>query len=154
MPGETIVLDANLLVLLVVGTASLSYITRHKRLRAYTERDFTLLANMLASVPGVILTPNTVTEASNLIGYIDEPARSRIYTVLRKILTTTDEIYYASKQAAEHTAFLRLGITDAVLLNIAAPRQILLTTDLDLYLAAARQGHIAINFNHLMEANR
>ena len=29
-----------------------------------------------------------------------------------------------------------------------------MTADLDLYLAAARQGQAAVNFNHLIEANR
>ena len=37
MPAEAVVLDANLLVLFIVGTVSPSLIPRHKRLPAYTE---------------------------------------------------------------------------------------------------------------------
>jgi hypothetical protein len=154
MPANPVVLDANLLVLLVVGTASRSYIVKHKRLQAYTEKDFRLLLDILSAAPRIIVTPNTVTETSNLVVQIAEPARSRIYAVFRALLTVTDEIYVASKQAAEHAAFPRLGVTDAALLNIVTSRHTLLTADLDVYLEAARHGHTAINFNHHIEANR
>jgi hypothetical protein len=79
-----------------------------------------------------------VTEASNLLGYIDDPIRSRIYTVFRNFLADTDEIYSESKRAAQHKAFVRLGVTDAVLLNVGTSRHIILTADLDLYLTATR----------------
>jgi hypothetical protein len=43
-----VLLDANLLVLWVVGRASRDYIGRHKRLRAYDLADFDSLMRMLA----------------------------------------------------------------------------------------------------------
>jgi hypothetical protein len=153
MPANAIVLDANLLVLFAVGTASRSYIARHKRLRAYTERDFVLLCDMLATASRIIVTPNTVTETSNLVRQIQEPARSHISKVLGALLTVADEIYVESKQAAEHTAFPRLGVTDAVLLNILTENHVLLTSDLDLYLEAVRNGPAAMNFTHYIAAN-
>jgi hypothetical protein len=154
MPANAIVLDANLLVLLIVGAASRSYIARHKRLRAYAARDFALLTDMLSAAPRIILTPNTVTEASNLSGQIAEPARSHIFAVFRALLPTADEIYVESTKAANHMAFTRLGVADAALLSIMAENRTLVTADLDLYLEAARHGYAAINFNHLIEANR
>jgi hypothetical protein len=42
-PGQTLILDTNLLVLLVVGMTSRAYISRHKRLRAFLESDFDVL---------------------------------------------------------------------------------------------------------------
>ena len=78
MPANAVILDSNLLVLLVVGTTSRSYIGKHKRLRAYTDRDFVLLLEVLSAAQRIIVTPNTVTETSNLAGQIAEPARSRI----------------------------------------------------------------------------
>jgi hypothetical protein len=39
MPANAVVLDANLLVLLVVGIASPSYILKHKRTRADSAHD-------------------------------------------------------------------------------------------------------------------
>jgi hypothetical protein len=154
MPANAVVLDANLLVLFMVGTASVSYIARHKRLRAYTARDYDLLVKLLASAPTVCVTPNTVTEASNLARQIDDPARTEISDVLRRFLGEAHEIYVASLRAADAAIFVRLGITDAGLLDSDFADHVLVTADLDLYLEATRQGREAMNFNHHIEASR
>ncbi len=82
MPGKTVILDANLMVLLVVGTASRSYIAKHKKLKAYKEGDFTLLVDFLSRESRVIVTPNTVAETSNVAGNIPQPMRTDIYKAL------------------------------------------------------------------------
>lgn len=148
MNGTSLVLDSNLLLLLVVGTAATSYIPRHKRLRAYTESDFDLLIELIASAPRVLVTPNTLTETSNLAGYIEEPARTEIYEVLRALIHATEEEYVESRRAVTRSEFVRLGLTDAALLSTGESRA-LLTADLDLYLSAIAVGHDAVNFNHL-----
>lgn len=101
-----------------------------------------------------MVTPNTITEASNRVGHIDGPARAKIFNVFRALLQKMTEVYARSSQAAENAAFLRLGITDSVLLQEEFAGHVLLTADLDLYLEAARNGRKAINFNHYIEANR
>ncbi len=154
MPVNAVILDANLLVLLVVGLYSRPYIARHKRLAACSEKDFDLLSAYVASASRLIVTPNTVTETSNLAGQTSEPARGKILMMLGRLLQTTEEVYVDSKFAAEHPAFPRLGLTDSVLLNVADEGRTLLTADLDLYLAALRHGQSAVNFNHYIEANR
>ncbi len=154
MPADTVILDANLLVLLVVGTASRSYIAKHKNLQAYTEKDFVLLVDFLSRASRIIVTPNTITETSNVAGQIGQPMRAFIYEAFRVLLENMGETYIESHRAAGDAIFLRLGITDAALLNIVTKDQILLTADLDLYLEAARRGHQTINFNHYIEANR
>ena len=65
MQAKVIVLDANLLLLLVVGLTSRAYISKHKRLQGYEELDFDLLICLIGSA-NVIVTPNTLTETSNL----------------------------------------------------------------------------------------
>lgn len=154
MPGKTVILDANLMVLLVVGTASRSYIAKHKKLKAYGEEDFTLLVDFLSRESRVIVTPNTVAETSNIAGSIPQPMRTDIYKALRNLLSDMHETYIGSHRAASDPIFSRLGITDAALLNIVTTDHILLTADLDLYLEATRRGHRAVNFNHHIEANR
>lgn len=148
MAATAIVLDTNLLVLLVVGLASPDYVLQHKRLRAYSQSDFTLLKELISAAPVIIVTPNTLTEASNLLRQIPEPARTHIALTFRAILELTEEHYVESRQAAERKEFVRLGLTDAVLLNTTAEAHVLLTADLDLYLAAVNDGRSAVNFNH------
>ena len=146
----TIVVDANLLLLWIVGLASPDYIRKHKRLQAYTDEDFTILLNILSRARRIILTPNTLTETSNLAGYISEPARTEILCVLAALIKAaeTEERFIDSMTAAARPEFFRLGLTDSALLHLAAEPHTLLTADVGLYLAALRRGLNAENFNH------
>ena len=154
MPPKAVALDANLLILLIVGLASETYIAQHKRLKAFTTADFHLLRDFIDSARGIVVSPNTLTEASNLIGQIAEPALSDIRGVFRRILAKATETTVPSRKAADDTAFLRLGLTDAVLLDETFQDLTLLTTDFDLYSEASKRGRTAVNFNYLIEANR
>jgi len=149
--GRGLILDTNLLLLLVVGTASKKYISRHKRLRAYSEMDFDLLIRIISDAPAILVTPNTLTETSNLIGHIDEQARTKIFMVFCDFIRSADEHYCESRQAIARKEFVRLGLTNSVLLHEATDSFILLTADLKLYLAAAKEGYLVQNFNHLRE---
>jgi hypothetical protein len=145
----SLVLDSHLLLLLVVGSASREYIAKHRRLREYTEDDFVLLSNLVSSAKNVFVTPNTLTEASNLAGYIADPAREEIYEVFAALIQSTEERYQESNTASQLKEFTRLGLTDAALLQVTGTSHTLLTADLDLYVAASARGAPAVNFNHL-----
>ena len=145
-------MDTNLLLLLVVGSASREYISKHKRLRAYSERDFDLLIELISPAPSILVTPNTLTETSNLIGYIADPARTRILNVFCDFIRAFDEHYCQSRQAISRKEFIRLGLTDSVLLHETIDSFFLLTADLNLYLAALNEGYPVANFNHFRDA--
>lgn len=151
MKSAALILDASLLVLFVVGTTSRGLIERHKRLKAFTVEDFDLLCRLIAGAPQVVVTPNILTEASNLLRQIEEPARSRILETFRQVVLTSDEEYLASRNAVGVNEFLRLGLTDSASLEVVRDTRSLLTTDLDLYLSAVARGRVALNFNHLRE---
>ena len=52
--------------------------------------------------------------------------------------------------ASRNASFKRLGLTDAVLLEVVSAETPLLTVDLDLYVAAlAKAPNAAFNFRHL-----
>ena len=149
MPANPLVIDSNLLVLLVVGRASPKFIAMHKKLKQYTVADFDLLLRIVRPAPEVLVTPNTLAEASNLLGYIDEPARSRVYEIFKALIPTMVEQHIPSATAAGRAEFVRLGLTDSVLLEVTRPTTTLLTADLQLYLTASRAGKNAVNFNHV-----
>ncbi|HEY5237460.1 MAG TPA: PIN domain-containing protein [Rhizomicrobium sp.] len=151
---RVVVIDSELLVLLVVGIASREYISRHRRLRAYTEADFDLLSDLISRYSEIIVTPNTLTEASNLLGYVNEPIKRHVFDVFRKFIGISGETYLESKLASERDEFVRLGLTDSVLLKASEGDRVLVTADLDLYLAACASEHHAVNFNHLREARK
>lgn len=145
----SIILDSNLLVLLITGITSRNYISKHRRLRAYSEADYDLLSEVLDSASKLILTPHTLTEASNLLGQIGEPARTHIAAVFQAFIKSKGETYIESPRAADQKEFLRLWLTDAVLLAELENDHTLLTVDLDLYIAALDRGFRAENFNHI-----
>jgi hypothetical protein len=144
-----LVLDTSLLSLFVVGSAGRDLIGKHKRLREFTVDDFDLLRMLIAEAGGLVITPNTLTETSNWLGYIDEPARTRIYEMFRLLIAAGNEQYVQSNAAALAAEFTRLGLTDVVVMEVSQAPRSLLTTDLDLYLAALDRGLAAVNFNHI-----
>ena len=73
MPPAGFFIDANLLVLLIVGSVGDELIARHRRLQNFTAEDYRSLRNLLDRVDQVFVTPNTLTESSNLIAQHGEP---------------------------------------------------------------------------------
>lgn len=149
MPPSGFFLDSNLFVLLVVGSVGRELISKHRRLSAYTAEDYEILIKLLDPVKRVYVTPNTLTETSNLLAQHGEPERSRFFDRLRFIIQKSEEVVVASAAASSNSAFNRLGLTDAALLEAVSPETPLVTVDLDLYLAANASGQeVALNFTH------
>ena len=71
---------------------------------------------------------------------------------LRNIIELFDETYVSSRLAAGRTEFLRLGLTDVALMSISTAERVVLTADVDLYLAAVSAGLHAVNFFHLRDS--
>jgi hypothetical protein len=144
-------IDTKLLVLIVVGMASVRYIEKHKRLSGYVTADFELLLDYLAAAPSVVVIPHTLTEASNLLGQIGEPARTNIFAAFRAFILANKERFVASRRAAAAADFVRLGLTDSALLEAVTPRDMLLTEDLDLHVAALGRGRFSMRLSDLRE---
>ena len=145
-------IDANLLVLLVVGITGRHIVGKHRRTVDFTPEDYDLLARMLETSSEILVTPNILTEASNLLAQHREPQRTQLMAELRTLIDRSDETFVPSDQAAGHRHFPRLGLTDAALLSVVSGDWPLLTVDLDLYIAASHTDpRAAVNFNHLRD---
>jgi hypothetical protein len=151
LTGRTLLVDTNLLVLLTVGATSRDYITRHKRLTAFIPEDYDVLLHLISDAQAVRVTPNILTETSNLAAYIDNPAKSQIFDTFQRLISSFLEIYVPSTAAIGRWEFIRLGLTDAAVLEALTDQVVLLTTDLDLFLAAQSAGASAINFNRVRD---
>lgn len=151
MPLVGYFLDSNLLVLLVVGSVDVAIIPRHRRLEGYTVADFETLRAILDLGRRIFVTPNTLTEASNLLRQHGEPERSRLMVQLRYLIGESEEIVITSAQASTNSEFQRLGLTDAALLEAVSAETPLITVDLSLYLAALAKGEsAAVDFRQFM----
>ena len=150
MPPGGYFVDANLLILLIVGRVREEFISKHVRLQQFIVEDYRILRNLLDGVDQVFVTPNTLTETSNLLAQHGEPERSRFFDELRFTIEKSREIHVVSEVASQNREFRRLGLTDAALLEVATVETPLLTVDLDLYLAALTKNlDTAVNFRHI-----
>ena len=140
-------LDTNLLVLFVVGSESRDLISKHRRLEHYFAEDYDILYELLQDTDELFVTPNTLTEASNLVSQHREPERSLLMRRLQYLIHGSKEVVVASVDASSNEKFEALGLTDAALLEAITTDTPLLTVDFDLYLAAIETGEEkAINF--------
>jgi hypothetical protein len=148
---KSIAIDTNLLVLLVVGLTDRNLIEKHKRTKSFQCADLDLLIRVLSRFDQIIVTPHILTEASNLIVQVGEPAASALRKTLSVLLESQREEFEPSIEVSKHHEFLRLGLTDCAILNVIGSEMPFITTDLDLYLSAAKSNNSAINFNHLRQ---
>ncbi len=152
-----VVLDANLMVLLVVGSAAREYISRHKRLQDYTEEDFELLGLIIAEFTDLILLPHILVEVSNLARQIERPARTKVQSVLRTLITTATELPIPSIYGAQRDEFDNLGLADSVILHLcnmslAGVSPTLVTSDTDLANSAHSLGYSVIDYKQEYQA--
>ena len=73
--NNSVVVDSNLLLLLIVGTASREYIAKHKKLAEYSDGDLDLLTLLISQFSDILLVPHVLTEVSS---FSRNPRRKRV----------------------------------------------------------------------------
>ena len=147
--GKGVLLDSNLLLLLVVGMSDRQQVARFKRLNIFAVEDFDLLVAITAAFRHVYVTPNVVTEVSNLAGALFGESKRRCFEMLRALLQKAEELIIESRVASEHDMFVEFGVTDAVLGICAGDPPLVLTVDFPLARILAARGRPVVNVNHL-----
>jgi hypothetical protein len=144
-----LVVDANMLLVFVVGSVDHSMLGVAKRVKEYRPEDYDILYTYLSLFSEIILLPNTVSEVSNLLDQFTGERRRTCMELLAALTASRSETYIASDIAAQQPEYLALGITDAAILCILQKDTYLLTSDFDLYLAALCRSHDAQLFGDL-----
>lgn len=147
MPPRGYFIDSNLFLLYVVGSEDRDLIAGHRRLEGYSIADYELLIDFLAPASHVLVTPNTLTETSNLLRQHRDPQRSQLMRRLRAIIQDSQEVVVASAKASNNPVFEGLGLTDSVLLEVATAETPLLTVDSGLCRAILEVNGVDAAFN-------
>jgi len=144
-----VLIDTNLLILYFVGEFSPERIPTLRRTKKFVLRDYLLLKAFFDQFAVKVTTPNILTEISNLAGDIPDGLRKNFFRSLQTNFELFDEQYRRSSAAAASAIFPRLGLTDAVIAELANQRYLVLTDDFPLanYLGSINTD--VINFNHL-----
>jgi hypothetical protein len=149
--SRIIALDANLILLLVVGMAGPHRIAAHKRLRAFVEADYVTLRKLISGFEELVALPNTLSEASNVLGWTSGDT-VQLWATFATFVSRVREVYVASALCAARPEFSRLGLSDCAMIEAAKDKIFILTTDGGLYRSALAVGYEADNFTHYTEA--
>jgi len=149
------ILDTNLLLLYVFSRFSPDMIGSG-RLAAYDADSADLLLQYLEHFERILITAHVLAETSNLARQVVKGRKWQTMceavfplfclpekSILKPIGVSTEMI--------DPGNFSKLGLTDAVLVELAT-EHLVLTADLDLYCAVVSAGHDAVNFTHMREA--
>ena len=150
MPNRLLI-DANLLVLLVVGLANETYIEKHKRLAAFDRTDYLLLKELIGASSGIIVTPHVLAEASNLLRQVKDPLQRELTARLRRLIEDVTETQVGARIAVARNEFLWLGLTDAAILATELEDVTILTADAGLHISAEKAGRKSLNYNHIRD---
>lgn len=145
--AKLLVVDANLLVLLVVGSHDRDRISRFKRTKVFTADDFDCVQEVyeyFACRSGVLTTPHILTEVSNLLGR--NPDFHEVFEVL---VSQVEEVWSRARDLATRPEFVSMGLADVGILDLVSSRHLFFTTDWDLSGRLDGSGASVINYNHL-----
>ncbi len=144
-----LLLDANLLLLYVVGRCDIRAVTSFKRTKIFTPEDYGLLENFVRYFRSIVTTPNILTEVSNLLNQLPDNIKAEHFVQFANVIESLNEEYVASALLAIQPQFEKFGLTDFSIITEARGRYLILTDDFRLsnYLQSLRVD--VINFNHI-----
>lgn len=142
-----ILIDTNILLLFLVGSVSPDLIPRISRTSNFSFQDFQIISNTIDFFDVKVTTPHVLTEVSNLIG-----RRSIIQTALRSYVEIVEERFLESTKVVSDEAFLKFGLTDTAILDLAKDSYLVLTDDRPLFGLLMNMGVDAITLDSLRNA--
>lgn len=148
------IIDANLLLVLVVGLNDPRFLGQKKNVKEYCKDDFDVLCGVLNGFECLLVTPNIVTECSNLIcGRDGHGSNSAEANILAQLLSEEhiyqlDERYVESVSAVGRSEYRYLGVGDCSLLHLVDARHAVVTADGALARAAQSINPASVNFNY------
>jgi hypothetical protein len=146
--AKGVLVDTNLLVLFLVGTVNRKRILNFKRTSDFTTADYDLLVALINRFGTLIATPHVLSQVSDLT---DLPGKelAAVREAFKVVVEQTEESYDSSRALVADPVFRRLGLADAAIARVCFRGTLVLTNDLDLYLALQERDIDSLNFNHL-----
>lgn len=149
--SKGVFVDANMLLLLYAG-AALDDVSRFKRTSIFQQPDYELLVKFLDQFNKIVVSPNVLTEASNLTnGLHQESMRLYFEAMKNSLVKQIDEEYVQSLAVSHEKGFYKFGLSDIGILSIAAGKYLILTDDFKFATYAQNSGVDVVNFNHLRD---
>ncbi|MCP4111809.1 MAG: hypothetical protein GY749_40835 [Desulfobacteraceae bacterium] len=150
--NKFVVIDTNLLLVYLIGCIDPQMINRFKKTNSrYCAEDFDILENIVCKFNKFATTPNILTEVGNLGGQLKNDVKKQFFILLAQFIQNTPEKYIRSSEISKDPYFIKLGITDRGIFELAKSEHLIITDDFKLSSICNRQGLCSINFNHLRD---
>jgi rRNA-processing protein FCF1 len=151
--NKGLLIDTNLLLLYFIGMHDPQRIPKFKRTMTFAIEDFFTLLRFFQYFSKVITTPNILTETNSLANQLPDNLKLAFFQKFSDQLAGLEEHYVESTKLSPTPNFLKLGLTDCGILNLAQGQYLVLTDDFRLAGHLEKQGIDAINFNHIRTMN-
>jgi hypothetical protein len=148
--SKGLLVDANLLVLYLVGKVNRQRILNFKRTGDFTIEDYDLLVRLIGRFGKLIATPHVLRQVSDLtkLTGFELTAIRRLFKLL---VEQIEESYDSSRVLVCDPLFERFGLTDAAVATVCSRGILVLTADLPLQLALQKRNVDVLNFNHIRQ---
>lgn len=144
-------LDANLAILLLIGTCRRQDVGKHRRLQTFTPEDVDLLTRLCASARRLETTPHVLTEISDLLGDVGRGRNAPELIAFKRYCQVWNEFWKAARHLAEMPTFEALGLADSGLIALAKNGCAVATIDWQLANRLDHERLPVINFNYLRD---
>jgi rRNA-processing protein FCF1 len=151
--SKGVIIDTNLLLLYFVGMYDPHRITKFKRTMIFAVEDFYTLLGFFKYFSKVVTTPNILTEVNSLANQLADSLKVTFYPMFASQLANLEEHYIESRTLSSTPQFLKLGLTDSGILNLAQGQYLVLTDDFRLVGHLEKRSIDVINFNHIRTMN-
>lgn len=144
------ILDANMLIVYSIGKKHPEMLGSQKRVKEYIPEDFDLLVQLVEGVDQIVLTPNAVTECSDLFkdSNFENDAKDALKDLIQSPSCIVVEEYVPSSDAVSSPQYKFLGVADCAMLELVDSETFLISADGALSREAAKINPRSINFNH------
>lgn len=150
--SKGILLDANLLTALIVGSLGSGEVERFKRTRQFSTKDVVELSKIVEKFGWRCTTPHVLAEVSNLLDWLDDDKKSKAGRLLATYVRNAKEVHVSAAEIVKTPVYCKLGLTDAGLVMLARQEDCaVFTADLPLYHYASNLKIEIFNFNHLKD---
>ncbi len=143
--GKRVLLDANLLLLYLIGSFQRERVELFKRTEGFSLAEFDLLVVLLREFSTLVTTPHILTEVSNLANSLPGNIKQPWYSFFASQVAQYLEVYTPASELCSESCFNPFGIADASVQSIAADT-LVLTDDFRLSGYFSNVGISTINF--------
>lgn len=156
---EGLIVDTNILILFLIGNYDIKFIESYELLnnsnKKYLSSDFDLLKKIFSMFKKLVITPNVITELSNLTitknGFYGEKLLFYIETVI-KFLKSVEERHQKTDclWGLELKIISKFGLTDLTMFELSKQTKMpILTDELPFYTYAYSNRVPIIKFEHI-----